>query len=66
MLDFSRQRGPTLTRVHLGSVVAEALEFLRETTQRQGIAVDVRRRCRAPPEVPGDPDQIQQVCLNLS
>jgi signal transduction histidine kinase len=64
VLDFSRQRGPTLTRVRLPAVVAEALEFLGETTRRQGIAVDVRH---APdlPEVPGDPDQIQQVCLNL-
>jgi signal transduction histidine kinase len=64
VLDFSRPRGPTVTRVHLGSVVAEALEFLREPIQRQGIEVDVQTM-PAPPEVPGDPDQIQQVCLNL-
>jgi signal transduction histidine kinase len=64
VLDFSRKRGPTLTRVHLGGVVAEALEFLSETIRRQGIALDVRTM-PAPPEVPGDPDQIQQVCLNL-
>ncbi|HSS40698.1 MAG TPA: ATP-binding protein, partial [Polyangia bacterium] len=64
VLDFSRPRGPTLTRVHLGAVVAEALEFLREPIRRQGIEVEVRTM-PAPPEVPGDPDQIQQVCLNL-
>jgi signal transduction histidine kinase len=64
VLDFSRKRGPTLTRVHLGGVVAEALEFLGEPIRRQGIALDVRTM-PAPPEVPGDPDQIQQVCLNL-
>ncbi len=64
VLDFSRPRGPTLTRVHLGAVVADALEFLREPIRRQGIEVDVRTM-PAPPEVPGDPDQIQQVCLNL-
>jgi signal transduction histidine kinase len=64
VLDFSRPRGPTVTRVRLGAVVAEALEFLRETIRRQGIAVDLRTS-PAPPEVPGDPDQIQQVCLNL-
>ncbi len=64
VLDFSRPRGPTVTRVHLGAVVAEALEFLREPIQRQRIQVDVRTM-PAPPEVPGDPDQIQQVCLNL-
>ncbi len=50
--------------MHLGAVVAEALEFLRETIRRQGIEVDVQTM-PAPPEVPGDPDQIQQVCLNL-
>ena len=64
VLDFSRQRGPTVTSVHLGSVVAEALEFLREIIERQGIKTDVRV-LPSPPEVPGDPDQIQQVCLNL-
>jgi signal transduction histidine kinase len=64
VLDFSRKRGPTLTRVHLGAVVAEALAFLGETIRRQAIELDVRTM-PAPPEVPGDPDQIQQVCLNL-
>jgi signal transduction histidine kinase len=64
VLDFSRPRGPTVTRVRLGAVVAEALEFLRETIRRQGIVVDLSTS-PDPPEVPGDPDQIQQVCLNL-
>jgi signal transduction histidine kinase len=64
VLDFSRPRGPTVTRVHLGAVVADALEFLREPIRRQGIQVEVHTM-PAPPEVPGDPDQIQQVCLNL-
>jgi signal transduction histidine kinase len=64
VLEFSRKRGPTLTRVHLGGVVAEALDFLSETIRRQGIEVDVHTM-PSPPEVPGDPDQIQQVCLNL-
>jgi signal transduction histidine kinase len=64
VLDFSRPRGPTVTRVHLGAVVADALEFLREPIRRQDIQVEVHTM-PAPPEVPGDPDQIQQVCLNL-
>ncbi len=64
VLDFSRPRGPTTTRVHLGAVVADALEFLREPIRRQEIQVEVHTM-PAPPEVPGDPDQIQQVCLNL-
>jgi signal transduction histidine kinase len=45
-------------------VVAEALEFLGQITRRQGIRIDVGAMPRAL-EVPGDPDQIQQVCLNL-
>jgi signal transduction histidine kinase len=64
VLDFSRSRGPTLTKVRLAAVVADALEFLRETTRKLGITVDART-ADAPPEIPGDPDQIQQVCINL-
>jgi signal transduction histidine kinase len=65
VLDFSRKRGPTLTRVRLAAVVGEAVEFLSETTRRQGIAVEVSPPPADLPDVPGDPDQIQQVCLNL-
>jgi len=65
VLDFSRPRGPTLTRVQIRSVVAEALAFVGETVRRLGITVDLGGAAPAPPEVPGDPDQIQQVCLNL-
>jgi signal transduction histidine kinase len=64
VLDFSRQRGPTVTRVRLPAVVAEAIEFLTEPTRRQGITVEVSAPADLP-DVPGDPDQIQQVCLNL-
>jgi signal transduction histidine kinase len=64
VLDFSRPRGPTLTRVRLRSVVDEALAFVAETARRLGITVDLGAG-PPPPEVPGDPDQIQQVCLNL-
>ena len=64
VLAFSRKRGPTLTKVSLGQVVAEALDFVAETLQRQGIAAELRA-VPALAEVPGDPDQIQQVCLNL-
>ncbi|MES1208564.1 MAG: ATP-binding protein, partial [Pseudomonadota bacterium] len=69
VLAFSRKKGPTLTRVRLGAVVAEALDFVSETIRRQGIVTTVKPdlRSAAPGrwEVPGDPDQIQQVCLNL-
>ena len=64
MLDFSRKRGPTVTRVDLERVLGEALDIVRETIRRQGIMTDVQATLGLPP-VPGDPDQIQQVCLNL-
>jgi signal transduction histidine kinase len=68
VLDFSRRRGPTVTRVRLPAVVDEAIELLSETTRRRNIAVDVARPPVGAgdiPDVPGDPDQLQQVCLNL-
>jgi signal transduction histidine kinase len=68
VLDFSRQRGPRVTRVRLSAIVAEAVELVAEATRRQGIAVEIAARAPdlpALPDVPGDPDQIQQVCLNL-
>jgi signal transduction histidine kinase len=64
VLDFSRQRGPRVTRVRLPAVVAEAVAFLGETTRRQGIVVEIGG-ADGVPDVPGDADQIQQVCLNL-
>src|SRR4029077_13539654 len=65
VLNFSRKRGPTLTRVRLAAVLAGGGEFLAETTRRQGIAVELSPPPGANdvPDVPGDPDQIQQVCL---
>ena len=45
-------------------VVGEALDVVGETLRRQGIHPELRVISRLP-EVPGDPDQIQQVCLNL-
>jgi signal transduction histidine kinase len=64
VLDFSRKRGPTSTRVGLETVVGEALDFVGETMRRQSIVSDLRM-ASGQVEVPGDPDQIQQVCLNL-
>ena len=64
VLDFSRKRGPTVTRVPLPAVVTEALEFLSETIHKQEIVTDVH--VLVPDlDVPGDADQIQQVCLNI-
>jgi signal transduction histidine kinase len=68
VLDFSRKKGPTVTRVRLGAIVAEALDFVGETIRRQGVETELDSDLRTMPgrwEIPGDPDQIQQVCLNL-
>jgi signal transduction histidine kinase len=64
VLDFSRKTGPTLTQVDVVRVAHEALEFVDEMIRKQRVAAEFR----TPPElpsIPGDPDEIQQVCLNL-
>jgi signal transduction histidine kinase len=65
VLDFSRQRGRTVTRARVAAIVAEAVALLAETTRRQSIAVEIKPAAADLPDVPGDPDQLQQVCLNL-
>jgi signal transduction histidine kinase len=64
VLDFSRKSRPTLTRVDVAKAITTALEFLGETLQRHKVKTELRT---APdlPLIPGDPDEIQQVCLNL-
>src|SRR5262249_13808596 len=64
VLDFSRKSHPTLTQVDVAGKVAEAVEFLDETLRRQNIRTVVRTADDLP-LIPGDPDEIQQVCLNL-
>ncbi len=65
VLDFSRSRGPTLTRVHLGAVVGRGAGVPARDDPPAGDRPSTCSTMPAPPEVPGDPDQIQQVCLNL-
>jgi signal transduction histidine kinase len=64
VLDFSRKRGPTVTRVQMGPVVTEALDFVGEALHKHNVETELR--LLAPElDLPGDADQIQQVCLNL-
>jgi signal transduction histidine kinase len=65
VLDFSRKRGPTVTRVRVPAIVGEAVEFVADAARRQGIAVEVAPAPPELPDIPGDRDQLQQVCLNL-
>ncbi len=64
VLDFSRKSRPTLTHVDVHRVVAESLEFVDELVRRQRIEPSVTAP-RDLPSIPGDPGEIQQVCLNL-
>jgi signal transduction histidine kinase len=64
VLDFSRKSRPTLTRVDVAKAIADALNFLAETLQRHRVRTELRTAPELP-LIPGDPDEIQQVCLNL-
>jgi len=64
VLDASRKSRPSLTEVDVTRVVREALSFVEELIQRQHIEVSVHAAPELRP-IPGDPDEIQQVCLNI-
>jgi signal transduction histidine kinase len=64
MLNFSRKSRPTLTEVDVPSVVSESLIFVEEALLRHSIVTELELDESVPP-IPGDPSEIQQVCLNL-
>jgi signal transduction histidine kinase len=64
VLDASRKSRPSLTEVDVARVVREALSFVEELLKRQNVEVIVHAAPDLQP-IPGDPDEIQQVCLNL-
>jgi signal transduction histidine kinase len=64
VLDASRKNRPCVTQVDVAQVVREALSFVEELVRRQHIEVRVRAAPELQP-IPGDPDEIQQVCLNI-
>jgi signal transduction histidine kinase len=64
VLDYSRKSRPTTSQVDAAKTVRDTLEFLEESLKQHRI--DVTLNCE--PElrpIPGDADEIQQVCLNL-
>jgi signal transduction histidine kinase len=63
LLDYTRRRSPTREPVDLGRVAKGTLDFL----EHQIATARVAARFEDPGElvVPGDPDQLQQVCMNL-
>jgi signal transduction histidine kinase len=64
VLDASHRSRPCLTQVDVARIVREALGFVEELVKRQNIEVGVREGPDLHP-IPGDPDEIQQVCLNI-
>ena len=64
VLDSSRKNRPTASEVDVLKTVRETLEFVEESLKQHHVDVDVRCEPELRP-IPGDPDEIQQVCLNL-
>jgi signal transduction histidine kinase len=64
VLDASRKSRPSLSEVDVAKVVRDALGFVEELLKRQNIEATVHAAAELQP-IPGDPDEIQQVCLNL-
>ena len=65
LLRFARRRPEgAVRRVDLNKVIHEAVEFLENQIERTGVTVDMVRGDGVA-SLPGDPDAIQQVCLNL-
>jgi two-component system NtrC family sensor kinase len=63
LLDFARQREPTLKATDVDACLDEALSLVRNQIAIQGIVLD-RRRDGVPP-VQGDYGQLRQVFLNV-
>lgn len=64
LLSFSREKEPKKALTNLNSIIEKVLGLLKNTFDIQGIAVTKDLRPDIP-ECPMDPNQIQQVFLNL-
>jgi two-component system NtrC family sensor kinase len=64
LLGFVRKKRPERTTLNIGALLEGALEFLEPQIQKQKVQVvmDIKEGL---PSVIGDPDQLQQVFLNL-
>jgi signal transduction histidine kinase len=65
MLDFARAGAPRLAPTEVGSVVRKVLEFLEQRFNEAGVRVEPTLPADLP-RVIADPDQLQQVFLNLA
>jgi signal transduction histidine kinase len=64
VLDSARKSRPTSGEVDVLKTVRETLEFVDEQVKQQKVEVEIRSEPELRP-IPGNPDEIQQVCLNL-
>ncbi len=64
LLNFSRKESPQFIRTEIAPTIDSALELLAYRIRKQGIEV-VKRFSTDPLFVDGDPEQLQQVFLNL-
>lgn len=64
VLDSSRKSHPTTTEFDLLKTVRDTLEFVDENLKRSRIEVELSWENELRP-IPGNADEIQQVCLNL-
>jgi len=64
VLDYSRKSRATTGELDVGKAVGETLEFVEEDLKQHKIDVSLSCDPELHP-IPGDADEIQQVCLNL-
>jgi len=64
VLDYSRKNRPSTSQVDVEKTVRDTLEFVEQSLRQHRIEVSLACGPDLPP-VPGDADEIQQVCLNL-
>jgi signal transduction histidine kinase len=64
VLDSARKSRPTTGEVDVLKTVRDTLEFVDEQLKQQQIEVEIHSEPELRP-IPGNPDEIQQVCLNL-
>jgi two-component system NtrC family sensor kinase len=64
LLDFSRQSPPSLRETDVNEVIKRSLDLLVNSVQLKRIKI-IREFSPGLPRIKADPDQLQQVCLNL-
>jgi two-component system NtrC family sensor kinase len=64
LLDFARETTPEISLVNIDEIIEKVLDLVRNQTLFQNIKIEERFN-RDLPAIPVDPDQIQQVIMNL-